>query len=136
MFSVDAFGVPALGIGTGPRNFLREPGTHSNDINIAKQFHIDDRRHLELRASLFNPFHATRRTDLNTGATFKANGATAASGFRLFNSPEQQVRNLLERRPTSTSQEVYNQYRSGFGHVNLTMVQPNRIIEIGLRFRF
>jgi len=136
MFSIDAFGVPALGIGTGPRNFLREPGTHSNDINIAKQFYIDDRRHLELRASLFNPFNAIRRTDVNTGATFKANGATAASGFRLFNSSEQQVRNLLERRPTSTPQEIYNQYRSGFGHVNLTSVQPNRIIEIGLRFRF
>jgi len=136
LFNIEAFGVPAFGIGTGSRNYLREPSAHSNDINIAKQFPIDERRHLELRASLFNPFNAIRRTDINTGATFKALGPTPASGFRLFNSPEQQVRNLLERRPNSTPQEIYNQYRSGFGHVNLTSVQPNRIIEIGLRLRF
>jgi hypothetical protein len=136
LFDIGAFGIPGLGLGLGSRNYLREPSTHSNDINITKTFFVGERYGLEMRASFFNPFNAVRRTDINSGATFKANGARYEDGFRLFNSPDQLVRNLLDRRPNATPQEIFNQYRSGFGHVNLTSVQPNRIIEIGLRFRF
>lgn len=136
LFNTAAFSVPGFGIGLGSRNFLREPSTHSNDINVSKTFFVGDRYGLEMRASFFNPFNAIRRTDINSTATFKARGARLEDGFTLFNTPDQQVRNLLERRPNATPQEIFNQYRSGFGHVNLTSVQPNRIIEIGLRFRF
>ena len=31
---------------------------------------------------------------------------------------------------------IYNQYLTGAGYDNLTTVQPMRIIEIGLKFRF
>jgi len=136
-FNNAAFTVPGLNIGTGSRNFLVTPGMHSNDINVSKRFPIGERRNLEIRASLFNPFNAVRRDNFaNTNAVYKANGATAASGFRLWNSPEQLVTNLVNRNPNATAAERYNQYRAGFGHINLTDVQPMRTIEIGLRLRF
>lgn len=136
MFDTSAFAVPGFGIGTGSRNYLRYPATHSNDININKKFPITETRGLELRISMFNPFNVVRRDVVNSSATFKANGPTPASGFRLYNTPEQQVSNLLAQRPNATAQEQYNQYRTGFGHVNLTDTLPMRIIEVGLRFRF
>jgi hypothetical protein len=34
------------------------------------------------------------------------------------------------------STQLYNQCRAGVGHVDLTSVQPNRIIEIGMALRF
>jgi hypothetical protein len=136
MFDTSAFAVPNIGLGLGSRNYLRYPTTHSNDINISKQFRIHEEKNLELRVSMFNPFNVVRRDMVNSSATFKANGRNFADGFRLFNTPEQQVANLLERRPTATALEQYNQYRTGFGHVNLTDTLPMRIIEVGLRFRF
>ena len=135
-FDANAFQVPPYGPGLGSRNFILMPHNHSNDINIAKLWPITERKSFELRVSLFNPFNMVRRDSLNTGATYKAKGARYEDGFTLFNSPDQLVRNLLERRPTATALEQYNQYRSGFGHVNLLSTLPMRIIEVGLRFRF
>lgn len=136
MFDPAVFTVPGFGIGLGSRNYLRYPSTFSNDINISKTFPVREGRGLELRVSMFNPFNQVRRDLVNSTATFKANGRNLSDGFRLFNTPEQQVANLLERRPNATPQEQYNQFRSGFGHVNLTDTLPMRIIEIGLRFKF
>jgi hypothetical protein len=77
-----------------------------------------------------------RRQDLNTGFTFKMKGAKLSDGYYLYNSPQQLVTNLLERSPNATQGEIYNQYRGGVGHSNLTSVLDMRRIEIGLRFRF
>jgi hypothetical protein len=137
MFDPTMFAVPGIGLGQGSRNFLRYPATHSNDINISKQFPLwKEDKNLELRVSMFNPFNVVRRDNVNSTATFKANGRNFSDGFRLFNTPEQQVANLLERRPNATPLEQYNQDRTGFGHVDLTNTLPMRIIEVGLRLRF
>ncbi len=135
-FDPAKFTVPGFNPGYGSRNYILMPHNHSNDINISKQWKVGERRSFELRTSLFNPFNMVRRDSLNTGATFKARGARYEDGFTLFNSPDQLVKNLLERRPNATPLEQYNQYRTGFGHVNLLSVLPMRIIEVGLRLRF
>jgi hypothetical protein len=137
MFDLNAFGIPAIpGDGSGSRNYLWSRGTFSNDINVTKEFPIRERLGLELRASFFNPFNQVRRQDLNTGFTYKMKGRTLADGYYLFNSPEMQVKNLLERLPNSTEAEKYNQYRNGVGHENVTSVMDMRRIEIGVRLRF
>ena len=59
-----------------------------------------------------------------------------ADGYYLYNTPELQVKNLLDRLPNSTVAEQYNQYRTGVGHENVTSVMDMRRIEIGLRFKF
>ncbi|MDZ4800950.1 MAG: carboxypeptidase regulatory-like domain-containing protein [Bryobacteraceae bacterium] len=136
-FDVNAFAVPNIpDAGMGSRNYLWSAGTFSNDINISKNFRIVEGKVLELRGSFFNPFNQVRRQDQNTGATFKMRGAALNQGYYLFNNPEMQVSNLLSRSPNATSAEQYNQYRSGFGHYNMTSVMDMRRIEVGLRFRF
>ena len=89
-----------------------------------------------MRGSFFNPFNQVRRQDTNIAHTFKMKGATLASGYSLFNSPELQVQNLVSRVPNSTEAEKYNQYRSGVGHYNVTSVLDMRRIEVGLRLKF
>ena len=65
---------------------------------------------------------------------YKANGATLAQGFTVYNTPDQ----LAQRAQASNLNAlgVYNQYRTGVGTWNLTSVQPMRIMEVGLKFRF
>jgi hypothetical protein len=136
-YDIAPFGVPNLPTdGTGSRNYLWSQGTFSNDINVSKTFPIKEGMGVEVRASFFNPFNQVRRQALNTGFTFKMNGAQLADGYYLYNSPEQLVKNLLERLPNSNEAEKYNQYRSGVGHQDLTNVLDNRRIEIGVRFKF
>jgi hypothetical protein len=137
MFDLTTFRLPDIGTnGTGSRNYLWSRGTFSNDINISKTFFIREGMGLELRASLFNPFNQVRRQDMNTGFTYKMRGKTIADGYYLYNSPELQVKNLLDRLPNSNIAEQYNQYRSGVGHEDVTGVMDMRRIEIGLRFKF
>jgi outer membrane receptor protein involved in Fe transport len=136
-YNIDPFLLPGIpGDGTGSRNYLYSPGTFSNDINVSKDFRIHERYRLELRGSFFNPFNQVRRQDLNTTHQFKMKGATLANGYYLFNSPDQLVKNLVERNPNANEAEKYNQYRSGVGHKTLTSVLDMRRIEIGLRFLF
>lgn len=136
-WNLSPFNIPGIpGDGRGSRNYLWSPGTFSNDINISKNFPIREKMGLELRASLFNPFNQVRRQDVNSTFTFKMKGANFSDGYYLFNSPEQQVANLLGRLPNANEMEKYNQYRNGVGHQNVTSVLGNRIIEIGLRLRF
>ena len=137
-FDPAALGVPAIfpsADGTGPRNYINQRGSFANDVSFIKQFRISQGRQLELRANAYNLFNNVRRTNINSGLQFKANGRTFADGFRLFNTPE-----LNEARGRANGitdeRQLYNLYRSGVGHVDLTNVQPNRIIEIGMAFRF
>jgi hypothetical protein len=136
-FGLQEFYIPGIpDQGFGSRNYLRMPATHSNDITLTKNIPITERRGVELRASIFNPFNQIRRDNMNTTLRYKAKGANYSDGFYLYNTPDQQVTNLLSRRPDANAREIYNQYRSGVGHTNVTDVMQNRIIEIGLRFRF
>ncbi len=136
-YNTEVFTVPAIpDLGMGSRNYLYSPGTFSNDINLSKQFPVREGMGLELRASFFNPFNQVRRQDLNTSHTFKMKGPKLADGFYLYNTPEMQVKNLLERLPGANQAEQYNQYRGGVGHQNVTSVLDMRRIEIGLRFKF
>ncbi|MBI4873497.1 MAG: hypothetical protein HY822_02560 [Acidobacteria bacterium] len=86
---------------------------------------------MELRASFFNAFNQVRRIGINTGIQYKALGRNFSDGFRILNTPEANA--------TATSGDalrIWNAYRVGVGHVNVTSVEPMRIIEIGLKLRF
>jgi hypothetical protein len=119
--------------GTGPRNFLTAPGTFANDMTMSKKFTIIEGKTLELRVSAYNAFNQVRRTVLNTSVQYKAQGASFSNGFAVYNTPDQ----LASRVAANTNPvTVFNQYRSGVGYYNLTTVQPMRVIELGLKFRF
>jgi hypothetical protein len=137
-FDPTQLGVPGLfpaADGTGPRNFINGRGSFSNDISFVKQFRIGDGPRFEVRANVFNVFNNVRRLAINNTLQFKANGANFGDGFQLFNTPDQ-----LEARARANGitdpLQLYNQFRSGVGHVNLTDVQPSRVIEIGMALRF
>jgi len=121
--------------GTGSRNFLAGYGTFNNDITLTKQLAVTERVKLEIRTSFYNPFNQVRRTSYNASVTFKARGPRFADGFYVYNTPEQQEARL---RATGQSDPrvLYNTYRGGVGHMNVTAVEPMRIIEIGMRLRF
>jgi hypothetical protein len=103
-------------------------------MTVTKRFNITERKTLELRVSAYNAFNQVRRTSLNTSIQYKAAGSTFAQGFSVYNTPDQ-----LAQRAQATglnSLGVFNQYRTGVGYTNLTSVQPMRIMEVGLKFRF
>jgi hypothetical protein len=118
--------------GRGPRNYITRPGNFANDMTLTKSFRIKESHAFELRAAFYNAFNQVRRTSVNTSLQYKANGRTYADGFSLFNTPEQ----LAGRNATLSGTALYNQYRTGVGHMNLTDVNAMRVIEIGLKYRF
>jgi len=136
-FNPSNLGVPGIfpaSNGTGDRNYLTAPGTFVNDMSISKRFYVKETKSLELRISAYNAFNQVRRVNLNTGVQYKANGATFAQGFTVYNTPDQ-----LAQRATASglnSLGVFNQYRTGAGYTNLTSTEPMRILELGLKFRF
>ena len=118
--------------GTGPRNYFERPGNFANDMTLTKAFTIKEGHAFELRAAFYNAFNQVRRTSVNTGISYKANGRTFNDGFTVFNTPEA----LLARNANLSGVALYNQYRNGAGHINLTDVNVMRVIEIGLKYRF
>ena len=118
--------------GTGARNYLERPASFANDMTLTKVFRIREGHGVELRAAFYNAFNQVRRNSINTSIQYKANGKTYADGFTLFNTPE----GIASRNANLTGTALYNQYRSGVGHTNLTDVNPMRVIEIGLKYRF
>ncbi|MCC6368091.1 MAG: TonB-dependent receptor [Bryobacterales bacterium] len=138
LFNVSALS-PSLvypqGDGTGLRNYLFAPGSWTNDISFVKIIRIHEDKALELRANLYNPFNTPRRMTVNSGVQYKAKGKTFADGFTVYNTPEALAQRLASTGVTNP-QSLFNLYRTGAGHINLTDVQPMRIIEIGLKFRF
>jgi hypothetical protein len=118
--------------GTGPRNYLQRPSTFANDMTLTKAFRIHESHAFELRAAFYNAFNQVRRNNFNTSVQYKANGKTFADGFTILNTPEA----LLARNANLSGVALYNQYRAGVGHINLTDVYPMRVIEIGLKYRF
>jgi len=118
--------------GLGDRNYIRRPFSFANDMTLTKAFKIRESHAFELRAAFYNAFNQVRRPSVNTSIQYKANGRTFADGFTLFNTPEQ----LAARNANLTGTALYNQYRTGVGHMNLTDVNVMRVIEIGLKYRF
>jgi hypothetical protein len=118
--------------GRGPRNYITRPGNFANDMTLTKAFRIKEQHAFELRAAFFNAFNQVRRTGINTSLQYKANGRTYAEGFTLFNTPEA----LAARNANLSGTALYNQYRTGVGHYNVTDVNVMRVIEIGLKYRF
>lgn len=134
-FDASKFGLPGVYPsydGTGDRNYIVRPGTFANDMTLTKAFTIKENHAFELRAAFYNAFNQVRRNNINVSAAYKANGKTFADGVTLFNSPEA----LAARNATLTGTALYNQYRTGVGHYNLTDVNVMRVIEIGLKYRF
>ncbi len=125
-------GVYPTADGRGPRNYIERPGNFANDMTLTKAFRIRESHAFELRAAFYNAFNQVRRTGINTSLQYKANGHTFADGFTLFNTPEQ----LAARNSNLSGTALYNQYRTGVGHYNLTDVNVMRVIEIGLKYRF
>jgi hypothetical protein len=134
-FDANQFSLPGTyptADGRGPRNYITRPGNFANDMTLTKAFRIHESHAFELRAAFYNAFNQVRRTTINTGLQYKANGRTFTDGFTLFNTPEL----LASRNPNLTGTALYNQYRTGVGHYNLTDVNVMRVIEIGLKYRF
>ncbi|MCC6862939.1 MAG: TonB-dependent receptor [Bryobacterales bacterium] len=133
-FDIAQLGLPDVypkADGTGPRNYLLGRGSFSNDLTITKAFKITETKAFELRASAFNAFNQVRRPVINTGIQYKAKGRTLAEGFSVLNTPE-----ATAARTTGSATAIYNAYRGGVGHVNMTNTDPMRVIEIGVKFRF
>jgi hypothetical protein len=122
---------PLGGDGNGPLNYVRGRGSFSNDITLSKTIRIRERAGLELRASFFNAFNQVRRVGINTGIQYKALGKNFSEGFRILNTPEANA-----AATTGDNVKIWNAYRAGVGHVDVTGVEPMRIIEIGMKFRF
>jgi hypothetical protein len=119
------------GDGNGPLNFVQGLGTFSNDINLSKVIRVRERLAMELRASFFNAFNQVRRVGVNTGIQYKALGKNLADGMRIINTPE-----VNAAATTGDALKIYNAYRVGVGHTNITTVEPMRVIEIGMKLRF
>jgi hypothetical protein len=88
-----------------------------------------------VRANFYNIFNNVRRSVVNSNITYKAKGATLAEGFNIINTPEANLERSKASGVTDPLQ-LYNQFRTGVGHVNVTTVSPMRIVEIGLAVRF
>ncbi len=142
-FNPAAFTIPGTfpsSNGTGAINYLTGPGAWQNDMNLVKLFHITERKTLEFRVNAYNVFNQVRRTanpatnTVNSSIQFKANGSTFAQGFTVYNTPDQLAARAVATGLSPTA--VYNQYRTGVGAPNLTNVEPMRVLEVGLKFRF
>ena len=101
-------------------------------MTLTKAFKIKENHAFELRAAFYNAFNQVQRNGINSSIQYKANGKTFADGFTLFNTPEA----LVARNSNLAGTALYNQYRTGVGHTNLTDVNVMRVIEIGLKYRF
>ena len=139
-FNPAALGLPPIyptSTGTGERNFLRGAPSFGNDLSFVKNFRVQQQRgpSLELRANFYNIFNNVRRTTINSNVTYKAKGASFAEGFDIINTPEAN-KARSEVAGVTDPLQLYNQYRTGVGHMNVTAVAPMRIVEIGLAVRF
>jgi hypothetical protein len=75
-----------------------------------------------------------RRLGTNSSIQYKANGATFASGFTIINTPAQLA--ATQAAKSSDPVAIFNSYRTGVGYSDLLTVQPMRVIEIGIKYRF
>ncbi len=137
-FNPAALGVPAIypaADGTGPRNFINGLGSFTNDLSIVKMIRITEKHAIELRGTAFNLFNNPRRINTLSSIQYKANGPTFASGFTIINTPSQ-LGAIQAAKTPNDALAIFNAYRTGVGAIDLTNVQPMRLLEVGLKFRF
>ncbi len=72
-----------------------------------------------------------RRVGIASSVQYKALGKNFTDGFKIINTPEANA-----AATTGDAMKIWNAYRTGVGHVDMTGVEPMRIIEIGMKFRF
>ena len=131
-FDASGLGLPALASdGTGPRNFLHGLGSFANDMSLIKTIRVKERYGFELRINAFNPFNQVRRLNINSSIQYKANGPNYSDGFTVINTGAQLAANQV-----AAGKPPFQGYINGEGLASLTTVQPMRIVELGLRFRF
>ncbi len=137
-FNPSALTVPAIfpaADGTGSMNYLTQPSTFANDITLTKRIRVHESRAIEFRVSAYNAFNNPRRSRTNAAISYKANGPNWSDGFSVYNTSQQ----IVDRLPAASKAndlQVFNSWRGGVGRVDLTSVDPSRIVEIGMRFRF
>jgi hypothetical protein len=132
VFDATGMSIPGLASdGTGPRNFLNGLGSFTSDMSLVKAIKVHERYGFELRVNAFNPFNQVRRINVNSSVQYKANGPNFSDGFTVINTPAQLAANQL-----AAGKPAFQGYINGEGLPTLTNVQPMRIIELGLRFRF
>ena len=137
-FNPSALAVPPIypeGDGTGSMNYLTQPCTFGNDLSLTKRVRVRESKAIEFRISAYNAFNNTRRSRTNASITFKAQGANWSDGFYVYNTA-QQIVDRLPAASRTTPRQIFDFYRGGVGLVDLTTVSANRIVEIGMRFRF
>ena len=137
-FNPSALAVPPIypeGDGTGSMNYLTQPCTFGNDLSLTKRVRVRESKSIEFRISAYNAFNNTRRSRTNASITFKAQGANWSDGFYVYNTA-QQIVDRLPAASRTTPRQIFDFYRGGVGLVDLTTVSANRIVEIGMRFRF
>jgi hypothetical protein len=100
-------------------------------MSLVKTIRVKERYGFELRINAFNPFNQVRRINTNTSIQYKANGANYSDGFTIINTGAQLAANQV-----AAGKPAFQGYINGEGQVALTNVQPMRIVELGLRFRF
>ena len=89
--------------------------------------------------SIFNSPEQLRANllEIDPERPFVANFVTTSP---LFRTPNFRKRAFPDRslasNPNASAQDLYNQYRQGFGSTNITSVLDPRRIEIGMRFKF
>ena len=100
-------------------------------MSLIKHIKITENHGIELRINAFNPFNSVRRINTNTSIQYKANGPSYSNGFSIINTGA-----ALAAAQVAAGKPAFQGYINGEGQVALTNVQPMRIVEIGLRFRF
>ena len=109
-------------------------GSFTNDVSVVKMIRITEKHAVELRGTAFNLFNSVRRINTLSSIRYKANGANYGSGFTIINTPAQLA--ATQAAKSSDPLAIFNAYRTGVGAIDLTNVQPMRILEVGLKFRF
>ena len=134
-FDASKFALPGFypGLrGKGDRNYIRRPDSFANDMTLTKAFKIKENHAFELRAAFYNAFNQVRRRRSIRRCSTRPTARLSPTGSRC--SIRRKL--LAARNSTLTGTALYNQYRTGVGHTNLTDVNVMRVIEIGLKYRF
>jgi hypothetical protein len=122
--------VPGIGdVGPYPRNYLRNPGFHTHDLSIFKNFPLgaNGRRTLQLRFEAFNVLNTAQFSAVNR--TTNVTNAAGQTGAAIFNNyTGLTVTNNTRPAGSTAVQGTY------FGEYNST--RDPRIIQIGVKIYF
>ncbi len=127
-----AVGIKQPWANSGPGRHKRKKNSFKPECRLRPRFPWFN----NMRRQTLNITNTLITYSLNTSVIYKMKGPKLSDGYSIFNSPEQLRANLLASNPNASAQDLYNQYRQGFGSTNITSVLDPRRIEIGMRFKF